>query len=96
MFLEPLVRFANALIPSPVLNPVVDAVRKVCPAKVASVEVEVVAAKPKLPKRLVVLSWLVEEDCMPAWNQIGVEVELAVAPKFEVVVKGKDACEGVA
>ena len=33
---------------------------------------------------------IVEEDCKPAWNQIGVEVELATAPKFVVGVKGKE------
>jgi hypothetical protein len=43
------VLFARALRPSPVLLLIVEAVRNVWLANVARVEVEVVAAKPRLP-----------------------------------------------
>ncbi len=48
-----------------------------------------VVPMPTLPSKVVVERREVEEAKIPWVNQMGVEVELAVAPKFSIGVKGK-------
>ncbi len=57
----------------------------------ARVAIGEVVPMPTLPSKVVVERREVEEAKRPWVNQIGVEVEFAVAPKFWVVVKGKAA-----
>ena len=68
----------------------VEAVRNGWFLKVTSVEVAFaeVVAKLRIPIVLMFEKLAVEEACNPAWNQIGVEVEFASAPKLVVEVHG--------
>jgi hypothetical protein len=76
----------KAFRPKPVF--VLEATKSDWPLKLMSVEEPVVVVeKLRLPKILVEASCVVELACKPFWNQIAVEVLLAVAPKLVVGVQ---------
>lgn len=94
----PLVTLARALRPSDVLNPVDDAMINGAPPNFTSVDdellpVAVEVANESMPIVSKSVKCAVELACNPAWNQIGVAVAFASAPKLVVAVNGKPSVD---
>ena len=70
----------------------VEAVRKVWPRREIRVEEALAVVEAKLSTPIVEMSEkrAVDDAWRPPWNQIGVEVELTLRPKFVFAVNGKE------